>query len=62
MQDRTPLSVAGTGIILIVIGLAVKALVPRLVEVGSFVVTIGWAALIIAALLFVIELVQKNTH
>jgi hypothetical protein len=61
-NNQTPLSVAGTGIILIIVGMAVRALVPKLAEVGAFVITVGWAAIAIAVILFIISLVRNGTR
>lgn len=52
--DRNPLGLALTGVILIVIGLAVKALLPRLFEVGLFVVNVGYVAIAVAVIWFII--------
>lgn len=56
LQDRTPLGLAAAGAVLIIVGLAVKALLPRLAEVGAFVVGAGWVVIFIAVLLFIISL------
>lgn len=63
MQNyKNPLSIAGTGVILIIVGLAVKALIPRLIEVGAFVVTVGWIAIAVAVIIFIIDLIHGLTR
>jgi predicted acyltransferase len=58
LDDRSPLGLGLTGVVLIIVGLAVKALIPKLVEVGSFVVGAGWVLIAIAVVLFLIQLVK----
>lgn len=58
LEDRTPLGIALSGVVLIVVGLAVKALIPKLVEVGSFVVGAGWVFIFIAVILFIIGVIK----
>lgn len=60
-EDRTPLGLGLTGVVLIIVGLAVKALIPKLVEVGAFVVGAGWVIIAIAVVLFIIALIKGGT-
>ena len=55
---QTPLGLAGTGVILIIAGMAVEALIPKIANIGHFVAGVGWVAIIIAVILFLILLVR----
>lgn len=57
-EYQTPLSLAGTGVVLIIVGMAVEALVPKIANIGGFIITVGWAAIIIAVIIFLINLVR----
>lgn len=58
-ENQTPVSIALSGAILVVVGLVVKAYLPRLLEVGAFIVWLGWAFIVVAAILFVIGLIRR---
>lgn len=61
LDDRTPMGIAATGVVLVIVGYAVQELVPRLVKTGGFVAGAGWVALAIALILFIISLVKGGT-
>lgn len=59
---RSPLNLAGVGVVLIIVGMAVEALVPRIANIGSFVQSVGWAVIVLAVVLFLINLVRGATR
>lgn len=59
-EYKTPLSIAGMGVILIIVGMAVEALVPRIANIGHFVTGVGWAAIILAVIVFLIALIRST--
>jgi Na+-transporting methylmalonyl-CoA/oxaloacetate decarboxylase gamma subunit len=58
-EFQTPLSLAGTGVILIIVGMAVEALVPKIANIGHFVAGVGWVAIFVAILIFLIALISR---
>ena len=56
LEDRTPLGIAVAGVFLIIIGMVVKSLLPRLAEVGGFVIAVGWFAIVVGILWFIYTL------
>lgn len=58
LEARNSWGMAGTGIILVIVGMVVEALIPRLTEVGNFITSVGWVVIVIAVVLFIIGLVR----
>lgn len=61
LDDRTPLGLAATGAVLVIIGYAVQELIPRLIKTGGFVASAGWVVLTIALILFLVGLFKGGS-
>ena len=55
---RSPINLALTGVVLIIAGMAVESLIPRIANIGHFVQSVGWVAIVVAVILFLIDLVR----
>lgn len=58
---NNPLSLALTGICLIIVGMLVVAFLPIIANVGAFVVKVGYAFIVIAVVLFIIKLIKGES-
>ncbi len=47
-----------TGVVLIIVGLAVQALLPVLAGVGAFTIGVGWVLIAIAVIVLIIEILR----
>lgn len=55
---RSPVNLALTGVVLVIAGLAVSTLIPVIANVGAFVVKVGYVLIVVAVVLFLIDLVR----
>lgn len=59
VEYRTPVGIAIAGIILVVVGLFIKDLLTQFTDVGSFLVSVGYVALIVALVVGLIVLLRS---
>lgn len=55
---RNSITLGLVGVVLIIVGMAVQALIPVLAGIGAFVVGVGWVLIAIAVIIFIIDLIR----